>query len=509
MTEDSTNNHEQPASSVTLPIYYREQHRQFVVATNVDGPDDAGAATTASTSARPPTTSSSSGNHSRQFDKHNDLELLQQEWARPKASKRKSFLNHYRFVGDRSMHLVAPDSIHRLNTITQHLQQQLNHKYDRFPLLQSLLLYESIRNDAFDQDGRNPLTYPKSNEGWISTLLVLKGRALDRILFPWTFTVGHAILYTCLQQLVFPQIIAQRQAADGAMLIANWWEVFLGVVLNSTLVFLLVFRLNRAADRFWTARALWGAIVAEGRMLISGLVVHQPPYNSYQPTGPDEETLPPHPTTNPLPTTVPPHRDPHLGHAIRWVLAFFVAAMESLRGRKELDGDMLAGILLQDEAQGLERSVHMPLYAVHHIRHHLHELYRVPYGSSEVVATQCTRHLSSLERKLDDMMNACGGAERIRATPLPIVYVAHLRTILLLTLLLLPYVYGPVWQWSTIPVIALAGFVWLGIEGTAREVENPFGYRVNDLPMDGYCKGMMATTIQELKLAADRELKVS
>jgi putative membrane protein len=99
------------------------------------------------------------------------------------------------------------------------------------------------------------------------------------------------------------------------------------------------------------------------------------------------------------------------------------------------------------------------------------------------------------------MMDACGGAERIRATPLPIVYVTHLRTLLLLTLLLLPYIYGPAWQWSTVGVVALAAFVWLGIEGAAREVENPFGYRVNDLPMDGYCKGMMATTIQELRLA--------
>ena len=120
-----------------------------------------------------------------------------------------------------------------------------------------------------------------------------------------------------------------------------------------------------------------------------------------------------------------------------------------------------------------------------------------------------SRTLSSLEAKLDAMMNACGGAERIRATPLPIVYVTHLRTVLLVTLLLLPYVYGPSWQWSTIAVIALSSFVWLGIEGTAREVENPFGYRVNDLPMDGYCKGMMETTIQELRLVAEDSHRAS
>jgi putative membrane protein len=388
-------------------------------------------------------------------------------------------------------------------------------------LLRSLEKFESVRNRALDENGSNPLRYPRSNEGWIATLCVLKGRALDRIALPFALTVGHAVAYTCLQQLVFPEWMNSTRSSTTTSPSVPWSDVLLGVVLNSTLIFMLVFRLNRAADRFWTARALWGSIVAEGRTMVGGIIVHGSPLPPPRlPENADGKKKKQSASSRDASSGQLRHRD----HAVRWTLAFFLAAMESLRGRQVLDGDMFAGILLQHEVLSLQDSVHMPLYCVHRIRHHLRRMCVCQQqgdgdrGDSDgndddddeddaliARATAASRTLTSLEAKLDSMMNACGGAERIRATPLPIVYVAHLRTILLLTLLLLPYIYGPVWGWSTIGVIAVAAFVWLGIEGTAREVENPFGYRVNDLPMDGYCKGMMATTIQELRLAAEED----
>jgi putative membrane protein len=65
-----------------------------------------------------------------------------------------------------------------------------------------------------------------------------------------------------------------------------------------------------------------------------------------------------------------------------------------------------------------------------------------------------------------------GGMERIRATPLPLVYVAHLRTFLLCYLLFMPLVYISHWQWGTIPAMALVSFALLGVEGAAAECES-------------------------------------
>ena len=63
-----------------------------------------------------------------------------------------------------------------------------------------------------------------------------------------------------------------------------------------------------------------------------------------------------------------------------------------------------------------------------------------------------------------------GGMERIKSTPLPIVYVSHLRTFLMITLIAYPWVFGPSWGWSTIPIVAASAFALLGIESAALEV---------------------------------------
>lgn len=72
---------------------------------------------------------------------------------------------------------------------------------------------------------------------------------------------------------------------------------------------------------------------------------------------------------------------------------------------------------------------------------------------------------------------------------------------------LLPYVYGHIWRWSTIPLVFLASFAWLGIDAAAEECEAPFKEkRVNALDMDTYCLGFMATALQEIRDKADDEI---
>jgi putative membrane protein len=41
---------------------------------------------------------------------------------------------------------------------------------------------------------------------------------------------------------------------------------------------------------------------------------------------------------------------------------------------------------------------------------------------------------------------------------------------------------------ATIPICAIVSFTFLGIEGIAYEIENPFGYDDNDLHLDVFCE---------------------
>lgn len=337
--------------------------------------------------------------------------------------------------------------------------------YAHVPLLQALLAYANVRRLALAAEGYRQMTARPSSDGWWATLLVWQGRALDGILWPWLTVTLHAVAVTIVGELYFDF------GRSSSALLENWQIVF-GFVLNSTIAFLLVFRLNRAADRFWTSRTLWGNLIAKARTLVGCLTVH------------GENTT-------------------ASMHGIRWTLAFAMATMERLRGRQDLVGDMFAGILTAEELSLLEAASHPPLYCIHRIRSALRALCTVDADTPPALAHWRVRDLQSLEQQLNDMMDACGGLERVRATPLPMVYVSHLRTLVLLTLLLFPYVYGPAWGWSTPVLVALAAFAWLGIEGAAVEAEAPFRQdRVNALNMDGYCENLMATTMQELQLRA-------
>lgn len=75
--------------------------------------------------------------------------------------------------------------------------------YDNYPLVQSLLLYESTRTTSLKEEGKIQINHARSNDGWASTIFIIQGRALDGMLFPWLVAVLHAIAYTVIHELVF------------------------------------------------------------------------------------------------------------------------------------------------------------------------------------------------------------------------------------------------------------------------------------------------------------------
>lgn len=76
---------------------------------------------------------------------------------------------------------------------------------------------------------------------------------------------------------------------------------------------------------------------------------------------------------------------------------------------------------------------------------------------------------------------------RIRNTPLPFAYQAHLRMSLWLYLFFLPFEIFSSFKWLTIPATAFASFLLLGFLEIGQEIENPFNYDLNDLDLDGFC----------------------
>lgn len=90
--------------------------------------------------------------------------------------------------------------------------------------------------------------------------------------------------------------------------------------------------------------------------------------------------------------------------------------------------------------------------------------------------------------------------ERVLTTPVPIAYAIAINQITWLYVCLLPFQLFPVLKWVTIPATVAAGYIILGLLFIGREIENPFGNDVNDLPLDSYC----AQIAEELDIIASR-----
>ncbi|KAF2730860.1 UPF0187-domain-containing protein [Polyplosphaeria fusca] len=80
------------------------------------------------------------------------------------------------------------------------------------------------------------------------------------------------------------------------------------------------------------------------------------------------------------------------------------------------------------------------------------------------------------------------GVERVLQTPLPIAYSIAISQITWVYVMMLPFQLWKNLQWVTIPGCIFAAYIILGIAAIGREIENPFGMDVNDLPLDSFCE---------------------
>jgi putative membrane protein len=101
-----------------------------------------------------------------------------------------------------------------------------------------------------------------------------------------------------------------------------------------------------------------------------------------------------------------------------------------------------------------------------------------------------TYQLIDLSDVLESMVDMLGACERILKTPIPLAYVIHLKQLLLIYCLLLPFELVSILNWWTGIVVGLVSFTLFGIEEIGVEIENPFGHDPNDLPLDAICETM-------------------
>ncbi|TQV94488.1 UPF0187 domain membrane protein [Cordyceps javanica] len=104
---------------------------------------------------------------------------------------------------------------------------------------------------------------------------------------------------------------------------------------------------------------------------------------------------------------------------------------------------------------------------------------------------------------LNILGDVLAGCERILNTPLPIAYSIAISQITWVYVMLLPFQLVSLLHWVAIPATIAAAYIILGLLLIGREIENPFGQDVNDLPLESFCEQVAS----ELDIIASFEKK--
>ncbi|EMD36566.1 hypothetical protein CERSUDRAFT_95853 [Gelatoporia subvermispora B] len=125
------------------------------------------------------------------------------------------------------------------------------------------------------------------------------------------------------------------------------------------------------------------------------------------------------------------------------------------------------------------------------------------YLSSYIAANQSRKTIdaptsTALLNALGQLVDALTGLERILTTPIPFSYRVHLWTVTILYCFFLPFQIWPTLKWLTIPATSLLSFIFFGFLVAGEEIENPFGYDMNDLNMDHFTHNIIRNELRAL-----------
>jgi ion channel-forming bestrophin family protein len=270
---------------------------------------------------------------------------------------------------------------------------------------------------------------------WFRTAFRVKGSVIPSIL---------SRIFWCGVFGLFISILADLKVPVAAKSLG-------GVVPSIVLGLLLVFRTNTAYERFWEGRKAWGTIVNNIRNLSRSIWV----------------------AISELDTS---HRQ-EKEQTLDLLVAFAIATKLHLRSQS-ID-DRLTKLLSPLQSIKLQTTNNPPLEIAFWIGDYL----QAKYECGQISLYQ----MNELQNILNSLVDALGACERILRTPMPFAYAIHLKQLLLIYCLLLPFQVVDELKWWTAPAVALVSFTLFGIEAIGVEIENPFGTDPNDLPLDTIC----------------------
>jgi len=219
--------------------------------------------------------------------------------------------------------------------------------------------------------------------------------------------------------------------------------------MGAALGLLLVFRNNTAYDKWWEARKILGALVNLSRNIAINI------------------------------NNLIPNQNEEKERFINLLKAFPYALKEHLRsGVKMKELRMVA----EPDLNYLKKSFHKPNAIANKMQSYLNHMHK------NGLVNDMQQYL--LLNNINELIDILGKCERIKKTPIPISYAFLLKFFIIVYVLLIPFGLIKNMGWTTIPLTIALYYLLMSIVTIAEEIEDPFGYELNDLPVDEICKNI-------------------
>jgi len=316
--------------------------------------------------------------------------------------------------------------------------------------------------------------------------LSIRGRNLELIAWPLAGLVAWSVAWAVVLHVDGPVQLGKEPVMVALL---DPIETLFTPLLTALLTLLLVFRQGRAAVRFWDARAAAGAMVLHCRNVAAEVFALRPTDPAARGEVARWLCATPVAVKNLLRPLAMPDKDENTGPGDTRARAQSESAAFQLADRRLRE---LMPALSSEQARSLLAAPNQPLHAGARLRSAIGRACdRLPPAQRGLVHR-------GLHDELDHLNGAWGALERIAASPLPFIYVAHLRLTLLLFLAVAPLPSLSHDGWPAVPPFAVACAAILAVEAAAEECERPFLKRPNHLRLGGFCASVAENVAQAL-----------
>ena len=230
-------------------------------------------------------------------------------------------------------------------------------------------------------------------------------------------------------------------------------------VFGVALSLFLGFRNNAAYDRWWEARKLWGALIADVRNLGRQSVIFLPEHAAR--------------------------------HQLLSCAVAFVHLHRGFLRSTDVRSDIVGWIGEEKSTAVLPHS--NPADAA--LRTMAGQI-----GNLSKSGALSGFGQMSLSQTLSSLAQAQAGCERIAATPLPFVYSLLVRRTTYLYCWLLPFALIESANWFTPVFAAVVAYVFFGLQAVTNELETPFSDVQNGLPLDAMCRTIEISVCEALDM---------